>query len=315
LRSSGNPLTIEAAFGDRGLLSLWGGAFYHPVFVDAAARALNLQGQSLSICHGDITGVSNMLFRVRGGVRVATLPLMFQYYGPLFFPGDDHQKTDVEILEPFCAQYDFVYLSLPPQTEIVVAKRWRVFPQVTLAVTAEGLAIWGNGFRDDVKNKIRKAGREKITIATSSTLPITLWNATFERRRLPNPIAASALESWCRSLIDAGLLIIFVAVKDGQAVAFRGELTFGRYAYDWIAGSDPAFHPTGANQLLMAEIGHDLAPKGLAAWDLVGGQIGSIADFKRSFGALEMEHPHLVRARGLKGRLYSLVRGVRHGRA
>jgi hypothetical protein len=97
-------------------------------------------------------------------------------------------------------------------------------------------------------------------------------------------------------------------------VAFRGELLYGRFAYDWIAGSDPEYHPTGANQLLMAEIGREFSSLNLEAWDLVGGGgLNSISEFKKSFGAREIAYCQTYRSFGIKGRLFERLRKMRHG--
>ena len=173
---------------------------------------------------------------------------------------------------------------------------------------------WGQGFKDDVKNKIRKASREKIEIARTDRFPKQLWETAYSRHGISPPIDPASLERWCQALVASSLLRIYVAKLDGAEIAFRGELLFGDYGYDWIAGSDPSFHSNGANQLLMAEIGRELSVLGLSAWDLVGGEIPSIADFKRSFGADEIPYFQASCAFGFKGKTFEWLRRLRHGR-
>jgi CelD/BcsL family acetyltransferase involved in cellulose biosynthesis len=108
------------------------------------------------------------------------------------------------------------------------------------------------------------------------------------------------------------MLRIYIAKTNGDPIAFRGQLLQGEFAYDWIAGSDPEFHATGANQLLMAEIGHELAGGGIKIWDLVGGQIKSIADFKRSFGAREFYHYQAYKSFNIRGKIFGVMRKLKN---
>ncbi len=184
----------------------------------------------------------------------------------------------------------------------------------TPVLLAADLKTWGSRFGDDVKNKLNKASRAKVEIERTDSLPTGLWEGAFSRRGMKPPIAPEKLAQWCRGLIDTGLLRVFTARIGDKAVAFRGELVHGRYAYDWIAGSDPEHHSTGANQLLMAEIGRELSGLGLEAWDLVGGGgAKSISDFKKSFGAKELPYFQAYRSFGIKGHVFASLRKMRHG--
>ncbi len=213
----------------------------------------------------------------------ATIPLLFQYYGSLPL-ADQTNELPREFEQYLSNHFDFVYLSLPPKVKInQLSKNWKVLPQKTPAVLSDSLKSWGNKFRDDVKNKIHKARRENIEIVPGNTFPSALWQLTFQRRGMSPPISPEALKLWCDELIKESLLRIYLAKLRDQTVAFRCELVFGAFAYDWLAGSDPQYHATGANQLLMAETGQELGALNLDAWDLVGGQVNAVDDFKEIF--------------------------------
>jgi hypothetical protein len=307
-------LTSDIASRANNLISLWGGVFYHPAFVESGATALGLDGRSEYISSEKLSGISNILYHRLPKVRVATLPLLFQYFGPIAFnPISNHsEQQKISFLPP--DNLDYAYFSLPPGADLsLMPQSWHAVQQRTLVVDKNGLNQWGNSFRDDVKNKIRKARRERVVISIADRLPLDLWGTAYSRKSLRTPIAPTALEKWCDKLIAAKLLTIHIASIDSRPVAFRGELQFGDYAYDWIAGSDPEFHSTGANQLLVAEIGGELAKLNLSAWDLVGGEVERIAEFKKSFGAVEAIHHHVWGATSMKGRIYSAVRKLRYG--
>jgi hypothetical protein len=305
-------------------LTSWGGVFYHPTFVDSGARALSLEGCTRYICENDEPrGISNIIYRERASVRIASLPLLFQYFGPLLYQGADGHVDCVAITDALSSQFDYVHYSFPPafgdssSRKILEALQggWRIIERETIVVDSQGLSEWGRSFRDDVRNKINKARRAHVRIRKADELPGQLWELSYKRKSLATPVGIQSLEQWSRALIDSSLLRIYVAELDGKPVAFRGELVFGEFAYDWIAGSNPIYHPTGVNQFLMAEIGDDLSRLNLRAWDLVGGGIESIADFKKSFGATKMAHWHLRRSFTLKGRAYALLKNLRHGAA
>jgi len=295
---------------------VWGGVFWHPAFASAAGKILELSGKSTGIVYDqNLIGLSNLLFRNRSGLNSASIPLLFQYYGPLFFDARDIRILWEQFDEYLLRSFDFAYLSLPPNSLplAAISSDWRVVKGHTLAVGSADLQGWGNSFKDDVRNKISKARREKVRISVIDYLPEDLWAVSFARKKLSTPITPAALAEWCRSLTGHSLLRIFAASIDGLDVAFRGELIYGDFAYDWIAGSEPSFHSTGANQLLMAEIGLELSKKPLLTWDLVGGDIKAIADFKKSFGALEIEHLRLYRSFNLKGSIFKYLRSLKHG--
>jgi len=261
-----------------------------------------------------MSGVSNLLCHSKPGVKIATLPLMFQYFGPLLFAGG--KDIDGERAATFAppGDLDYAHFSLPPDVDFSgLPSCWKAIPRRTLAIDKQGLGNWGNSFRDDVKNKVRKARRERVVISKAEKLPVELWQAAYMRKSLRTPISPDSLIKWCDALIKESLLVIYIAQIDSRPVAFRGELFFGEFAYDWIAGFDPSVHSTGANQLLMAEIGDEISKMNLAAWDLVGGEVEKIAEFKKSFGAIEVIHYHLLGALSLKGRIYSAARKVRYG--
>jgi hypothetical protein len=296
------------------LQNSWGGVFYHTAFTSAAAKALNLIETAIAVeSQNQVVGAANLLYRPKLLFRPATIPLLFQYYGPILFP-DSKTGIPLEFEERLSRRFDYAYLSLPPTTKSdQFSKGWEIIPQKTPAILSDGLKSWGNNFRDDVRNKIRKAQREHIEIAHGESLPAELWQLTFSHRNLPTPIPVESLSVWCDELIKASLLKIYLAKLANQIVAFRCELVFGDFAYDWLAGSDSQFHATGANQLLMAEIGNEMIALNLRAWDLVGGQVGTIDDFKKSFGAEEIGYLHAIKAFNFKGRIFARLRNLRNG--
>jgi len=311
-----NKISFEEASIDVSLLpDIWGGVFFHPAFIGPASQSQHLRDGCIAIKSDKYpVAAGNFLYKSRPIFTVSTLPMLFQYYGIILLNSESGPVVFPAFEKYLSNHYDFVYLSFPPGIDIdSMPKGWTCIPQVTPVITGSDLKSWGARFRDDVKNKIRKARRERIEIAEGTEFPTELWRMTFKRKGLTTPIDPAALSNWCRSLTQSSILKLYLAKIDGQPIAFRGQLIWGGFAYDWIAGSDSEYHATGANQLLMATIGDELVKLNLTAWDLVGGQIGSIADFKKSFGAIELTHFHAYKSFNYKGRFFQVLRRFRHG--
>lgn len=317
MRSSSKIIFSTAVPDENRLASIWGGVFFHPHFVGGAVRHLNLQGgpKTLEYENNQI-GFSNIIYQNRPGITAATIPLLFQYYAPAFYDSLLEKSFFGEVIRFYMTSTDYLYLSFTPEFNSVemLGGNWKIYKATTLALTEGELKAWGNGFRDDVKNKINKARRSNVEIKKTSYFNARLWELTFSRRGLNPPINPQALAAWCSELMEQSLLRIYTAFVEEKQAAFRGELILGSFAYDWIAGSDPEYNKLGVNQLLMAEIGSQFAAEGIAVWDLVDARIESIADFKRSFGAQEFYHWQASRANSLRGRIFGNLRKFRNAR-
>jgi len=295
---------------------VWGGIFFHPLFTNTAKRYLDLIDDPVYLNHdNDPVCAINLQRHRRPFISSATVPLLFQYYGAIFLKKDFPSELIPELNAYFRSKCDYAIFSFPPVFPFdMLSGGWEMADQITLAIDSDDLRSWGRGFKDDVKNKINKAKRESVEISEISSLPQDLWATAYMRKKLAPPIEPSILTKWCDSLQAESLLKIFAATIDGRPIAFRGELIFGDYAYDWIAGSDPEYHNLGANQLLMAEIGENISRSGVKIWDLVGGQIKSIYDFKKSFGAREYIYRQGTVCYNIKGKIYSFFRNLKHGK-
>jgi hypothetical protein len=314
LRSSSRIAFSETAPEENKLSSIWGGVFYHPLFVSCGAKYLDLDGKTAAIEYeGRELGASNILLQKKTGVKAATIPLLFQYFGPVFYDSEMEGNFLENVIEYYEANCDYIFLSFPPEFNSVDKLRgWKIYKAVTLALDGPRLDKWGNNFRDDVKNKINKAKRNKVRIERLNSLNRELWELSFSRKGLRPPLKPSDLKDWCAELLENSLLRVYAAIVDNKEVAVRGQLVFGGFAYDWVAGSDPDYHQLGANQLLMAEIGSDLRKDGISIWDLVDARIPGIAEFKRSFGAVEYYHWQASKAVGIRGKMFEGLRRMKN---
>jgi hypothetical protein len=308
---SNNISFSDLSYEENQLQSSWGGVFYHPVFLKTAAEIQNLKRSAFYINVGDMAvGAVNILYQMRNLVNAATIPHLFQYYGILFFSQDYEKVLIKDIIGKLENESDYLYICFSPEFNgiDVLSKNWNLVNCVTLGLDADDLQNWGCEFKHSVRKQVKKAERENIIINVKESVPVELWEKSYSRSNTPTPIKSEQLKTWTEKLIENSLLKIYTAEIDNITIAFRGQLVYGDYAYDWIAGSDPEYNITGANQLLMSAIGDDFRNRGIKMWDLVDARIESIARFKRSFGAKDYYHWQAFRGIGLKGRLFNMMR-------
>ena len=114
-------------------------------------------------------------------------------------------------------------------------------------------------------------------------------------------------------MIAAGLCRLFVTRDgSGQAVAAVGFLVHNKAVYYWLAGSRPG----PAMTILLSSALPALAATGAEAFDFVGGNTPSIAEFKRRLGAIPITYwavttpgrPGLRALRAVKGLARAVVR-------
>ncbi len=281
-----------------------GSIFYDYDFLVLSAAILGLKVHPIVILDGsEPLGIANLVVKARPAIKSCTIPHHFQYYGPLIHgkPRECWEAIDSYLSDHF----DLAVFSLVPETEgDFIDDRWLRRKRVTFRLEPAAFETLRDRCTDDVKNKLNKAARSGIEIEQVKEFPRAIYRATFARHKLKPPVDDSILHRWIENLDDRGLIKIFVAKVQGVPVAFRAQLRYGRFAYDWLAGSLPEYHPLGVNQFLMLHIGRDHFDRGVQLWDLCGGDVPAVADFKRSFGPTQVSHYEIERRFSFRGNLY-----------
>lgn len=237
-----------------------------------------------------------------------TIPKYFQYYGPILFESDSGLITTIE--KHLKQNTDLAIFSLTPEiSDIIKLNLWGKADRLTYYIKPDTFENTRKKCSEDVKNKLNKAMKAGIEIKLIDEFPFHIYQATFKRQNLNLPMPESQLIGWVSKLAQNGLAKTYVAYHSDKLLAFRTQLIAHGYAYDWLAGSLPDTNPLGVNQLLMLTISQELREANIANWDLLGGDIKSIGDFKRSFGSIPRHHLQIERAFSLKGKIYrSLMR-------
>jgi len=286
------------------LLSFPGSVFYNPEFLRIAAEMLELQPCPLVfIKENRVAALANFMLNIKYGINTMTIPKLFQYYGPARLEPDSRVINTMEkYLEH---KVDLAIFSLTPEfTSKKEFDFWKKGDRLTYYLKPETFENLRKNCFEDVKNKLNKAIKSKIAVKLIGEFPYNIYMETFRRRNLNPPLVESRLALWVNKLIEIGLAKTYAAYQADKLVAFRTQLIAHGYAYDWLAGSLPEAQPYGVNQFLMLSIGQELFEANIINWDLLGGDIKSIGDFKRSFGSEMRPHLQVERAFTLKGKIY-----------
>jgi hypothetical protein len=285
-------------------LNFPGSVFYHPDFLAIAADVLNLEYEPLIIYRGDdIIGLANILKGGRFGVKGLLIPSLFQYFGPVIFSDDkDAFRTIIKAIEQ---DIDLAVFCLPPeQIDLEEFGDWKKIPRLTYYLSPESFENMKNNCSSNVKNKLNKAIKANVEIRNVTEFPYQLYQASFKRQGLNPPVGQSQMIAWVEQLMSQKLAFTFVALVDEKPVAVRTVLLYGKYAYAWVTGSLPEYNHLGITHLLLLKTGEFLYNRGAINWDLLGGDIKSIGDFKRSFGSVPQTHFQYEKNFTFKGTLY-----------
>jgi hypothetical protein len=181
---------------------------------------------------------------------------------------------------------------------------WQTLPRITYYLHPGEFDEMKSRCADSVKNKLNKAIKSGISAAAVDEFPWDIYMASFNRQGIKPPLGQDETSEWVRRLTALDLARTFVAYMDDKPIAFRTQLRYRQYAYDWLAGSLNEYGKFGVNQYLMLKIGEDHFRNGIKHWDLLGGDIKSIGDFKKSFGSIVQNHVQLEKNFSWKGALY-----------
>lgn len=168
---------------------------------------------------------------------------------------------------------------------------------------------------NSVLNKIRKAEKLGIKIEQMNDTEMfyKLWRLSYKRKKIKVPLTKNIFFKWADRLLNKKLIKIYFAIlKNNIAIASRLELIDVDIAYDLMAGANPNFFNTGANQLLMTSIFRDLLANGINRFDFVGADIPSIAYYKSSFGGTLIPHYQVSKAISLRAKSIRLLKDFYH---
>ena len=285
-------------------LDFHGSIFYHPDFLKTASDLLNLKFQPL-ICYasGELAGIANLFISSRFNVKTAIIPHLFQYYGPVTLASEG--SIFESVYRAIKNDFDLAVFSLTAEEcPKSLYSGWQQEKRLTYYLTPDTFDNMKGRCFADVKNKVNKAIKSGVKIIAAERFPYEIYEASFKRKNIKPPLDKTTIVNWVERLTHLELAETYIAVVDEKSAAFRTQLVFGSYAYDWLAGADVSYSKLGVNQFLVLKIGERHYNNGVKNWDLLGGDIKSIGDFKKSFGSTPKTHLQIEKNFNLKGTIY-----------
>lgn len=280
-----------------------GNIFSKSVWLKAVASLKDNSHYRLLGCYvGDelVGGCGLYIVRTRSGNIVACPPLT-PYNGVLIVPKQSEQKYKNEfrtidistaIASYLESTFDYSTLLNSPALIDVRSFKWRgwnAVPSYTYNLDINKFpGIYQNMMGRSVMKKINKAKKTKIKIQKSDKIRdfLKLYRMTFEKQDRGLPLPEKSVLKLFNILHKAGYCQLYVA-KSANGKILSGNIQVSDNpdeSFDWLAGSNPKYLNTGANQLLYWSIFEDLAKKGVKRFDFCGADIPSVARHKSGFG-------------------------------
>ena len=286
------------------MLDFPGSIFYNPRFLEIAAEILSLKPTPLVFLSNDNPiGLANIMLKRRLSVTSATIPRLFQYYG---FETLNKQTGIFQVIDNWLTHnVDLAVLSLSPnECGQDQYPGWEISERLTYVIKPDTYENMRKIANRNTNRAITRALEANLNFTNVGELPYEIYRASLQRHGIMPPLAEANLCRWVKILTDCGMGRTYAIAHKGETIAFRTQLIYGKYAYDWLAGSTPKANEIGANQYLVLRIGEILHSEGVSSWDLLGGDIPSIGEFKRAFGSRPLRHLQLEKCFTGKGRLY-----------
>jgi len=247
--------------------------------------------------------MANLLASKKYGIKTALIPPLFQYYGPIS-PANDEESI-YELIGHINNNYDTAVFSLPPESRPkAIPSKWQTRKRLTYYLKPDDFEVMKARSVHSVRKQVNKSLNARVEFKREDKFYPDIYEASFDRQKVKPPLDIRLLTDWIDKLTELKLAEIFTTLIDGKPAAFRAQLICGHYAYDWLAGCYLQYHNLGVNNFLVLKIGDYLHKKGIVNWDLLGGDIESIGNFKKSFGSIPVQHFQIERSFTGKGRLY-----------
>lgn len=236
-------------------------------------------------------------------------PLLTPYQGIYFFNQNRHEKEESlqsfkrqvgqEIIEKLPKTHYFK-INFHPQYVQWLPFYFNGFKQTTyfsyILNDIKDLDTIFNGFRSNLKNKIRKAESE-ITIEESDDLGLLylLSKKSFERQKLNIPYTFEYLEKIDEAIKDNRKILV-ARDSEGNPHAAQYLVMDELAAYNLILGTDSAFSKSGAASfLLWTSI--QMASKYVDTYDFEGSRLPQIQSFFEGFGGRPTPYSQIYKAK------------------
>lgn len=296
--------------------------FHRWNWLEMMGEALSLRFLPLGFYRGEeLLGLTPLLVKQYGPYKnVNWAP--FPYLGPLV-PRDLLPEA-LTALDAYQRRngIGLIQLGFAPDAacnaRVLRAAGYEVRSDATPVLALEGYSeeeLW-RVLRSSGQRNVKRARRAGVVVRAATEHEMTsdlpsIMQEVFRRRSQPPPYSARAAELfWARYGDDANVRLA-TAHCDGETAAISVTLIDRDRAFMWDGGSRERYRRHSPDALLYWDSICWARERGCIAIDMVGSPEQGVADYKKSFGAIET--PYLV-ANRVNSRLVALGRSA-HNRA
>lgn len=263
---------------------------------------------------GDLLGGIPVLVQRKAIFRVAGSPerhTATPYQGIIYRDSADYGR----LFEAFwnhaqSAAWDFVEVTAPPgspsRDSSGELKGLRSETRQTICIDLSlGEAQLFRMMWSEARRKIRQAQKRGTVIEVIDPCsddwigPYYQMSVELYRRKgRPSAIPKAFFQNVVAILGPSGKVRVLFAKHEGQAVAAGIFLADRRNVYAWGGVSRREYHHLRGNSLIHWDVIRWGCAEGFLNYDLVGAGIQSIAEFKKGFGGVLVQHPSFLWTRG-----------------
>ena len=309
---------------DLGYARLWASSpqrtvFAHPQVLAAVGEVFGLTTHVVAAPDGEGLAAALPVFeKRRGPFKAAALPPLVPVVSPLL--AEPLRENEVHarrspldvLLNHLGTRYAQASLLLHPtltDARPLLWGGWSVTPRTTyvlnLLESEDVLQHWSDGPR-----RTARQHADTYTVVEDrahTETAVALMEASYRRHGEELGLDSEAVRRLAWKLTDSGHARVFAAISHETDV-HEAALVIAhdeRTAYYWLAGSQPG----PAMTVLLAHVLPRLRYDGITAFDFMGANVPSIAEFKRRFGARLTPYYHARYVGGRTLRVLDRLRG------
>lgn len=256
-------------------------------------------------------GCAAVVKKTYEGSLLTAAPLS-QYSTILFFDstGRDAYNQVLPFLSKYIAnRFNWSILYLHPSiTDTAVLKQqdWSVDQRHTYLLDLRDEEKLYAKFDSALKRNINKCDKNQFLFKDGFDdfkQFYSLWKTTFEKQNIKPPLKLDEFSFIYQKLQQKNFTKTVSAYnKNGELAAGTIFLVDNDIAYYWASAFDREYSATGVNQLLLWEGLKGLSGAGVEAFDFVGADTPSIANYKKRFGGQLIPHSRITRVSSLRAK-------------
>jgi hypothetical protein len=252
----------------------------------------------------------------RFGVRVLEPPLFTPYNGVLIsdkIPENIH-KNDIEntLIKGLSDNADRIVISCYPEpisSSLFLENNNKKILRYTSILELKDNIDPKAGFKQDIKDKIRRASRLNAEIVEEYN-PETFYGLLvkiFEKSKLPIKFNLRSFQTMLGILEEQKFIRMTFGKFDEVYAGGRILVFYKDVGFSWLSATDPEFYKTGINQYLRYHEIKRLTDENYRLYDFVGVNIPGIRRQKEAFGGKRYEYRIYDITMGIKAKTYKIL--------